>query len=169
MDTVTGGDNEYACAADIVIIAVPWGGHEATLRELAPLLVGKVVVDCVNPLGFDKQGPYALTVPEGSAAQQAASLLPESRVCAAFHHLSATVLMDPEISRIESDVLVLSDDREVAALVRALAGRIEGVRGVWGGRLRNAGQVEAFTANLVAINKRYKAHTGVRVTGLPTE
>ena len=41
-------------------------------------LAGKIVVDCVNPLGFDKQGPYALHVEEGSAAQQAAALLPES-------------------------------------------------------------------------------------------
>jgi len=120
----------------------------------------------VNPLGFDGRGPYAIPVPEGSAAQQAEALLPESRVCAAFHHVSAALLTDPAVDRVDLDVLVLGDDRDAAAVVQALAQRIDGVRGVWAGRLRNAGQVEALTANLVAINKRYKVHAGVRVTDL---
>lgn len=161
---LTGGDNVYACGADLVIIAVPWDGHGELVASLRPFLTGKVVVDCVNPLGFDKQGPYPLTVAEGSAAQQAAGLLPESTVCAAFHHVSAVLLADPQVGTIELDVLVLGEDREAVALVQALAGRIDGMRGVYAGRLRNAGQVEALTANLIAINKRYKAHAGVRLT-----
>ena len=56
------------------------------------------------------------------------------------------------------------DDREATDLVRALAARIPGIRGVYGGRLRNAGQVEAWTANLISMNRRYKAHAGVRIT-----
>ncbi|HEU4424551.1 MAG TPA: NADPH-dependent F420 reductase, partial [Pilimelia sp.] len=150
--------------ADLVIIAVPWEGHAATVAALRQPLAGKVVVDCVNPLGFDKQGPYALAVPEGSAAQQAAALLPESRVCAAFNHVSAPLLADPTVPGVELDVLVCGDDREAAATVQALAARIPGMRGVYAGRLRNAHQVEALTANLIAINKRYKAHAGIRVT-----
>jgi NADPH-dependent F420 reductase len=163
---VTGGDNAYAAASDVVIVAVPWEGHEPTLRSLAPSLAGKIVVDCVNPLGFDGRGPYAIPVPEGSAAQQAEALLPESRVCAAFHHVSAVLLSDPEVDEVDLDVLVLGDDREAAAVVQSLAQRIKGMRGIWAGRLRNAGQVEALTANLIAINKRYKVHAGVRVTDL---
>lgn len=163
---LTGGDNEYACEADVVVVAVPWDAHEPTLRSLAAALAGKIVVDCVNPLGFDGRGPYAIAVPEGSAAQQAEALLPESRVCAAFHHVSAALLTDPAVDRVDLDVLVLGDDRDAAAVVQALAGRISGVRGVWAGRLRNAGQVEALTANLIAINKRYKVHAGVRVTDI---
>jgi NADPH-dependent F420 reductase len=127
-------------------------------------LQGKIVVDCVNPLAFDAKGPYALRVPEGSAAEQTESLLPESRVCAAFHHVSAVVLADPAVSSIDLDVLVLGDDREAVGVVIALAGRIEGMRGVYAGRLRNAGQIEAFTANIIAINRRYKAHAGLRIT-----
>jgi NADPH-dependent F420 reductase len=164
--TVTGGDNDYACGADVVIVAVPWEGHGDLIATLAPALVGKVVVDCVNPLGFDKQGPYPLDVPEGSAAQQAAALLPDSRVCAAFHHVSAALLADPQVDRIDLDVLVLSEDRDAAAIVQALACRVDGMRGIFAGRLRNAGQVEALTANLIAINKRYKTHAGIRVTDL---
>jgi hypothetical protein len=163
---VSGGDNPYACGADLVIIAVPWEGHAELVTALREALSGKVVVDCVNPLGFDHHGPYPLKVEEGSAAQQAAALLPDSRVCAAFHHVSATLLADPEVDRIDLDVLVLGEDREAVAQVQALAGRIPGMRGIYAGRLRNAGQVEALTANLIAINKRYKAHAGIRVTDL---
>ncbi len=147
-----------------MIVAVPWDGHKDLLTDLRDVLVGKIVVDCVNPLGFDKQGAFALPVEEGSAAQQAAAVLPESRVVGAFHHVSAKLLLDPAVDAIDLDVLVLGDDREATELVQALAARIPGVRGVYGGRLRNAHQVEAFTANLVSINRRYKAHAGIRVT-----
>jgi NADPH-dependent F420 reductase len=163
---LSGGDNAYACGADVVIVAVPWEGHGDLVAGLREALAGKVVVDCVNPLGFDKHGPYRLEVPEGSAAQQAAGLLPESRVCAAFHHVSASMLADPAVDRIELDVFVLGEDREAAGIVQALADRITGMRGVFAGRLRNAGQVEALTANLIAINRRYKVHAGLRVTDL---
>jgi NADPH-dependent F420 reductase len=161
---LSGGDNLAACACDIVIIAVPWEGHSDLVEELREPLADRIVVDCVNPLGFDKQGAYPLRVPEGSAAQQAEVLLPSSRVCAAFHHVSATLLTDPSVERMELDVLVLGDDRDAAGIVQALAGRIEGMRGVYAGRLRNAGQVEALTANLIAVNRRYKAHAGIRLT-----
>jgi NADPH-dependent F420 reductase len=163
-DLVTGGDNAYASDSDVVIVAVPWEGHDDLLASLADSLAGKIVVDCVNPLGFDKQGPYVLPVPEGSAAQQAEALLPNSRVCAAFHHVSAVLLIDPEVAAMDLDVLVLGDDREAAAVVQALAGRIDGMRGLHAGRLRNAAQIEGLTANLIAINRRYKAHAGIRIT-----
>ncbi|GAA3146187.1 NADPH-dependent F420 reductase [Planomonospora alba] len=160
-----GADNATVAAeADVVIVAVPWDGHKATLEALRAELTGKIVVDCVNPLGFDKQGAYALPVEEGSAAQQAAAVLPGSRVVAAFHHVSAVLLLDPEVEKVDLDVLVLGDDREATDTVQALAGRIPGVRGVYGGRLRNAHQVEALTANLISVNRRYKAHAGLRLT-----
>jgi NADPH-dependent F420 reductase len=162
---VTGAANEDAAReADLVIAAMPWAGHADLLARLARALEGKIVVDCVNPLGFDGQGAYSLPVPEGSAAQQAAAILGGSTVVGAFHHVSAVVLLDPEIAALDLDVLVLGDDRPATDLVRALAERIPGVRGVYAGRLRNCGQVEALTANLVAVNRRYKAHAGVRIT-----
>ncbi|GAB3058007.1 NADPH-dependent F420 reductase [Micromonospora schwarzwaldensis] len=155
---------DAAVAGDIVVVAVPWAGHAELLTELAPALVGKIVVDCVNPLGFDKQGPYALDVPAGSAAQQAATILVGARVVGAFHHVSAVILEDPSLDTVDTDVLVLGDDREATDLVQDLAAVIPGVRGVYGGRLRNARQVEAFTANLISVNRRYRAHAGLRVT-----
>ena len=163
--SVTGGDNaETARQSDILVVAVPYEGHADLLKSLADVLAGKIVVDAVNPLAFDKQGAYALDVPDGSAAQQAAALLPDSRVTAAFHHVSAPLLLDREVPRVELDVLVLGDDREATDAVQALAELIPGARGVYGGRLRNARQVEALTANIISINRRYKAHAGVRIT-----
>jgi 8-hydroxy-5-deazaflavin:NADPH oxidoreductase len=160
------GNEEAASQADVVIVAVPWEGHGSLLESLRSTLAGKLVVDCVNPLGFDNRGPYALPVPEGSAAEQAAALLPESTVCAAFHHVSASLLADPAVDEVHLDVLVLGEDRAAVQTVQALAGRINGMRGVYAGRLRNAHQVEAFTANLIAINRRYKMQAGIRVTAL---
>ncbi len=164
---IRGLANEDAAGeADVVIVAVPWEGHKDLLASLARALDGKIVIDCVNPLGFDKRGAYPLRVPEGSAAQQAAEVLPDSWVVGAFHHVSAVVLLDPEVETVDLDVMVLGDDREATDLVQALAGRIPGVRGVYAGRLRNCGQIEALTANLVSINRRYKAHAGLRVTDI---
>jgi 8-hydroxy-5-deazaflavin:NADPH oxidoreductase len=165
VENITGRDNAGCAAeADVVLIAVPWEGHGELLESLRDALAGKIVIDCVNPLGFDKQGSYALPVAEGSAAQQAFALLPDSRVTAAFHHVSAVLLADPSVSEVDTDVLVLGDDREATDLVISLASVIPGVRGIYGGRLRNAHQVEALTANLIAVNRRYKAHAGVRIT-----
>ncbi len=155
---------DAAAAADVVIVAVPWAGHRDLLTSLAGPLAHKIVIDCVNPLGFDKRGAYPLPVDEGSAAQQAAAVLPDSRVVGAFHHVSAVVLLDPEVASVDLDVLVLGDDRAATDLVQALAARIPGVRGIYAGRLRNCGQVEALTANLVSVNRRYKAHAGLRIT-----
>jgi len=164
---LTGAANaDAARAADVVIAAMPWDGHRELLESLAGVLEGKILIDCVNPLGFDSRGAYPLEVPEGSAAQQAAAVLPGTRVVGAFHHVSAVLLLDPEVAELDLDVLVLGDDRHATDVVQALAGRIAGVRGVYAGRLRNCGQVEALTANLVSVNRRYKAHAGLRITDI---
>jgi hypothetical protein len=165
-----GTDNASAARqADIALVVVPWHGHAELLTELKTVLTGKVVVDCVNPLGFDKYGAYALEVAEGSATEQAAAILTDSTVVGAFHNVSAALLEDPEVESLDTDVLVLGDAREATDLVQTLAATIPGVRGVYGGRLRNAQPVEAMTANLININRRYKSHAGVRVTDLRVE
>jgi NADPH-dependent F420 reductase len=159
-----GGNADVAGAADVVIIAVPFDGHAATLADLASPLAGKVVVDCVVPMGFDELGAHALDVEEGSVAQQAAALLPDSSVVGAFHHLSAVLLQDLSKPTLDGDVMVVGDDRAATDLVQALAARLPGMRGIYAGRLRNSRQVEALTVNLVSVNRRYKAHAGIRIT-----
>ena len=167
VEHVRGADNA-TCAAesDVVLAAIPWESHAETLRGLVEPLKGKILVDCVNPIGFDKRGPYPLPVAEGSVAQQAEQILPGSRVTAAFHNVSAVLLADLEQATVDCDVLVLGDDREATDVVRALADVIPGVRGIYGGRLRNAYQVECLTANLIAINRRYRVHAGIKITDM---
>jgi 8-hydroxy-5-deazaflavin:NADPH oxidoreductase len=166
-DLLSGSVNHEAAAeADLVIAAVPWHGHRDLLAALAGPLAGKIVIDCVNPMGFDSHGAFPLHVPEGSAAEQAAAVLPDSTVVGAFHHVPAGLLLDIAVETVDMDVLVLGDVRAATDLVIAMVGEIPGMRGIYGGRLRNCGQVEALTANLVAINRRYSAHAGIRVTGV---
>ena len=115
-------------------------------------------------MGWDELGAYVIDVPEGSAAQQAAALLPDSQVVGAFHHLSAALLEDLSKPTLDGDVMVVGDDRAAMDTVQALASRLPGMRGIYAGRLRNARQVEALTINLVSVNRRYKAHAGIRIT-----
>lgn len=161
---VVGVSNADACVADVSLVTVPWSAHDDTLTGLRSALAGQVVVDCVNPLGFDERGPFAVPVAAGSAAERAQELLPGSRVVAAFHHVSADLLLGP--GDLDTDVLVVGDDGDAVETVVALVDSIAGLRGVAAGRLRNAGQVEALTANLIAINRRNRVHSGIRVTGL---
>ena len=160
-----GGSNvDVAGAADLVIVAVPYAGHAATLAELAAPLAGKIVVDCVVPMGFDKLGAYVLDVAEGSVTQQAAARCPTARSSARSTTCPRLLLEDLSRPTIDGDVMVVGDVREATDTVQALAERIPGVRGIYAGRLRNARQVEALTINLISMNRRYKVHAGVRVT-----
>ena len=149
------------------MITVPYDGHRATLESLRAVLAGKIVVDAAVPMLFDR-GPRPIEVEEGSATEEAAAVLPESRVIGAFHNLSAEVLLDPQAS-VDADVLVTGNDAEAKSAVRALAEQIEGVRAVDAGPLRFSRFVENLTVLLIGINGRYRAHTGVRIAGLPAE
>lgn len=165
--SISGAENaKAAAAADIAILAVPFNGHDELVISLRDELVGKVVISCVNPLGFDKNGPYGLDVEGGSAAERAAALLPDSHVVGAFHHLSAVNLLAEGGPLTAEDVLVVGDDPDAKQAVIDLAASILGTPGIDAGRLRLARQLEPLTAVLISINKRYKVHAGVAVTGL---
>jgi 8-hydroxy-5-deazaflavin:NADPH oxidoreductase len=172
-DLVGGGDGEVGGGgnrgappgADLVFLVFPFAGQADVLPDLAGPIGDKVVVDVVNPLGWDDQGPYLLEVPEGSAAEQAAALLPRARVVAAFHHAAPRLLADPE-RQVETDVLVAGDDPAARGLVLELADQIPGCRGVDAGPLRMARHLEGFTAVIVGINRRYKLHAGLRISRL---
>ncbi|MBX6356127.1 MAG: NADPH-dependent F420 reductase [Micromonosporaceae bacterium] len=165
--TITGKDNATAAgSAEICVLAVPFAGHDDLVTSLRDQLAGKIVVSCVNPLGFDKAGPYGLAVDGGSAAERAAALLPQSRVVGAFHHLSAVRLLADDKPLDAEDVLVCGDDKTAKQLVMDLATAVVGRPGVDAGRLRMARQLEPLTAVLISINKRYRTHAGIAVTGL---
>lgn len=165
-DLLAAENVKAAEAAEIAVLAVPFDGHDELVAGLRDQLEGKIVVSCVNPLGFDKFGPFGLEIEGGSAAERAAALLPGSHVVGAFHHLSAVGLLNHEGFLEEEDVLVCGDDPEARQVVMDLAASIVGRPGIDAGRLRLARQLEPLTAVLISINKRYKVHAGVAVTGL---
>jgi NADPH-dependent F420 reductase len=166
--SVSGATNTDAAAgADVVVLAVPYDGHDDLVASLAEQLRGKVVISCVNPLGFDKQGPFGLAVPGGSAAETAAALVPEARLVGAFHHVSAVTLWGDEDYLDHEDVLVCGDDQEAKAVAVELARAVTSRDGVDAGRLRIARQLEPWTAVLISINRRYKTRSGTSITGLP--
>ncbi|MFF4898037.1 NADPH-dependent F420 reductase [Streptomyces sp. NPDC001068] len=165
---VLGLDNRGAVeAAEAVLIVVPWDGHEELVADLAPALAGKLVISCVNPLGFDRRGAYGLDVEDGSAAEQTQRLVPGAVVVGAFHHLSAVSLWEAEGPLGHEDVLVVGDDKDAKEKVAALAATITGRPGIDGGALRLARQLEPLTAVLININRRYKTRSGVAVSGIP--
>ena len=163
---VTGALNaDVADKADVVLVAVPYAGHKATLSSLSDRLAGKIVVDLVAPLAFEKGRARAIPVEEGSVALQAQAVLPDSTVAAAFQTISAQDLLVPD-RRIDSDVVVCADDGEAKRVVMRLAESIREVRAVDGGGLENARYVEDFTALLLNINRIYKAHSSLRIAGI---
>ena len=164
--SVSGGLNEQvADESDIVFIAVPYSGHRPTLESLGDRLDGKLVVDVVAPLRFSRGVASAVEVEEGSAAQQAQILLPNSKVVGAFHNLSAEDLMRPNVA-IVSDVIVCADDKNAKSRVMELAESINAVRAVDGGGLQNSRYVEELTALLININRIYKAHSTIKIVGI---
>lgn len=163
---VSGASNaEAAAGADVVLLAVPYDGHDELVADLAEQLAGKIVISCVNPLGFDKDGPYGLPV-ERSAAEAAAAIVPTARVVGAFHHVAAASLWSEEEFLSHEDVLVCGDDAEAVETVVDLASSVTGRPGIKAGRLRLARQLEPLTAVLISINKAYKTRSGVAISGV---
>ncbi|GAB4013007.1 NADPH-dependent F420 reductase [Nocardioides ultimimeridianus] len=165
--TVTGSDNAGAIAsADVVLLAVPYDGHDELVASLD--LAGKTVISCVNPLAFDKRGAHGKVINggEGSAAESAQELAPEATVVGAFHNVSAVGLWADE-EFLDEDVIVVGDVVEAKEVAMELAASVTGRVGIDGGKLRLARQLEPFTAVLISINRKYKVHAGIRVTGLP--
>lgn len=160
-----GDDNVGAAkSAEIVVLAVPFGSHDETLREVKDAVQGKIVVDAAVPLVPPKVSVVQLP-PEGSAAQIAQTLLGEGvKVVSAFHNVGATKLHAG--GRADCDVLVFGNDKESRDVVIGLANEVASA-GIDGGVLANSAAAEALTSVLIGINRRYKVPgAGIRITGL---
>ena len=168
---IEGADNASAVAqCDIVVLTVPFSGQAPLLKQLKPhWKAGQILIDTTVPLAAAAGGSPSrmLGVWQGSAAQQARELVPDSvAVAGAFHNLSAELLAKD--GRVDCDILVCSDDENAKRVTSELAEKIPGARALNGGKLENARIVESLTALLIGLNIRYKVHTaGVRFTGLP--
>jgi 8-hydroxy-5-deazaflavin:NADPH oxidoreductase len=169
--SVVGLENAAAAGrGGVVFLTVPFRAQSETLNNLrGALSPGQLLVDCTVPLAAAVSGKAtrSLGVWQGSAAEQAREMVPESvTVVSALHTVSAPVLADLD-RPLDEDVLVCGDRREDKARVAELVERIEGLRAVNAGALEMARIVEQLTPMLISINARYKAHAGLRVTGLP--
>jgi NADPH-dependent F420 reductase len=164
---IEGTDNASAAVSgDVVFLAFPYEGQRATLEQLGSALSGKVVVNVIAPMVFERgKGARAVEVAAGSAAQEAQELLPGSQVVAAFQNASAEELQETG-HPMEGDVVVCSDHPEAKKLVIGLADKINDLRGVDGGGLANAKYVEQITPMLVNINRIYKAHSTIKIVGI---
>jgi NADPH-dependent F420 reductase len=166
------GNAEAAARSEVVVLAVPFRSQSETLTNLKETLrEGQLVVDCTVPLAAAVSGRATrmLGVWQGSAAQQAAEMVPDGvRVVAALHTVSAATLSDLGAT-LDEDVLVCGDRKADKRVAAELIGRIDGLRAVDAGRLEMARIVESLTALMISMNVRYKTHAGVRITGLPDE
>ena len=170
--TISGADNTSACAAaDIVVLTIPFEAHAETLKHLKySFRSGQILVDATVPLASSVGGKATqpLGVWQGSAAQQAAELVPEGvAVVGAFHNVCADCLNDN--GAVDCDVIVCSDNKEAGKKVRELARKIPGLRAIDGGKLENARIVEQITALQIGLNIRHKGRAGIRITGLPPQ
>ena len=167
---IAGTDNASAVTqCDVVVLTVPFSGQAALLKLLKPhWKSGQILIDTTVPLAAAIGGAASrmLSVWQGSAAQQARELVPDSvAVAAAFHNLSAELLAKD--GPVDCDILVCSDDDQAKRVTSELAAKIPGARALNGGKLENARIVESITALLIGLNVRYKVHTaGIRFTGL---
>ena len=155
---------QAAQVSELVFLSVPPEGVEATARDLAHALAGRIVISVASPVVF-RDGKAGAQPGDLSLAELAARAAPEARLVAGFHTVSAKLLADPE-KRLQEDVLICGDDAEAKAVVGALAERLVEGRAVDAGRLEVARWVEPLTAVLLNVNRRYKANSGIRVTGL---
>jgi NADPH-dependent F420 reductase len=166
----TGADNaDAATRAEVVVLTVPFRNQSETLTNLKGVLrEGQTVVDATVPLAAAVSGRATrmLGVWQGSAAEQAAEMVPDGvRVVSALHTISAPLLSDLG-HVLDEDILVCGDRREDKQAVMELVDRIDGLRAVDAGRLEMARIAESLTALLISINVRNKTHAGIKITGL---
>jgi NADPH-dependent F420 reductase len=168
---VTGLENaEAAKAGEIVFLTVPFRAQSENLNNLREALAaGQILVDCTVPLAAAVSGKAtrSLGVWQGSAAQQAQEMVPDGvTVVSALHTVGAPTLSDTG-AELGEDVLVCGDKKADKARVARLIELIPGLRPVNAGALEMARIVEQLTPMLISVNSRYKAHAGIRLTGLP--
>jgi len=164
---IDGADNvEAARGAEVVVLTVPYAAHGDTLRAIAPVLAGKVLIDVTVPLRPPKVSRVQLPPGRAAALEAQAIVGPDTKVAAALHHVSHAHLADP-MMKVHTDVLVATDDAVARATTLALI-RDLGMRGLDAGPLDNAVALESLTPVLIHLNKTYKSPgAGIVFTELP--
>jgi 8-hydroxy-5-deazaflavin:NADPH oxidoreductase len=163
-------NEDAAKQGEIVFLTVPFRAQSENLNNLREALrPGQILVDCTVPLAAAVSGKAtrSLGVWQGSAAQQAQEMVPDGvTVIAALHTVGAPTLADPN-AELDEDVPLCGDRKADKARVARLIELIPGLRPVNAGALEMARIVEQLTPMLISVNTRYKAHAGIKLTGLP--
>lgn len=163
---VTAGTNEDIIRdAEVVFLTVRDDAQRETVRQLGPLMAGKVVVSMANPLRVGNGTARYIDPPEGSLAEEVQRDAPDSRVVSALHEIDVRKLSKVE-RVLDADTLVCGDDDRAKKTAMGLLREL-GVRPIDAGALSNSRHIESFVAVLITINFRYKASTSLRITGLP--
>ncbi len=150
-----GAANEDAVSGvDIVVLATKADGTLPTAAALADAIGAIPVLSVAS----DLRSTDAL-----SLAQRTQHLV-RGPVVAGLHSLAAGKLAH---GRPDEDAFVCGDDEEAKALALELAAKVVAGRALDAGPLARARALEGMTAVIVSLNKRYKGHAGIRVTGLP--
>jgi 8-hydroxy-5-deazaflavin:NADPH oxidoreductase len=161
---VRGGSNEEIVGgADLVVLAVKSNATIETARELREA-IGRTPVLCVaSDLLFTERGILPARE-ERSLAEELAETI-EGPVASGLQSISAVELAANDLP--DQDALICGDDTRAKELALELAGKLVGGRALDAGPLANSRALEAMTAVILTVNKRYRAHAGLRLTGLP--
>jgi len=152
---------EAVDGADIVVLAVKAEAALSTASELVEAIGATPVLSVASELRFTKAG--VLPGDEGRSLAERTQELLNAPVVAGLHSLAAATLAG---GKAEGDALVCGDDVEAKQLALELASLVVTGRALDAGPLASARALEGLTAVIVNLNKRYRAHAGVRVTGL---
>lgn len=162
---IVGVGNDQASLADIVVIATPWDSCAPTAKAYSPRLRGKLVICMANALARVGDEFHALYPPRGSIAADVQAAIPDSRVAAAFQHLPARELGDIDTPMV-GDVLICADKQQAIDETIDIVNGMKDLRSLDCGSLSNAAPIEAFTAVLLQLNRKYNTRSAVQITGI---
>ena len=159
---VTGATNDEAVrGVDLAVLAVNADAALDTARAVAASLGTTPLLSVASAISFEK-GRGMLPDPDALSLAERVQQIVDAPVAAGLHSVAASNLADAP----DEDALVCGDDEAAKALSLELAGRVVGGRALDAGPLASARALEGLTAVIVNLNRRYKAHAGVRITGV---
>ena len=159
---VTGATNDEAVrGVDLAVLAVNADAALDTARAVAASLGTTPLLSVASAISFEK-GRGMLPDPDALSLAERVQQIVDAPLAAGLHSVAASNLADPP----DEDALVCGDDEAAKALSLELAGRVVGGRALDAGPLASARALEGLTAVIVNLNRRYKAHAGVRITGV---
>jgi NADPH-dependent F420 reductase len=158
-----GAGNDEACRdADFVVLAVKADAALATAGDLRDSIASTPVLSVASELSFSEAGVLPASDPLSLAERIQAEL--DGPVVSGLHSLAAASLGAAHPP--DEDAFVCGDDADAKVRALGLADRLIAGRALDAGPLASARSLEGLTAVIVNLNKRYKGHAGIRVTGL---